>query len=175
MFVKNTFLVLVIGGQCMPLVPMGSKTQPKFQESENWNVAVTDSGRPTTSNQIIIVDSDTWQPVSVSINARLPHRDDTYMHMVAATGTWEKLDWLVCKRGGDLDARTVTGDTPLHVAVANGKLLNVGCLLANGANPRACNGYGVTPLTLAQHMYGNKSDKGSRLMVAMLEFFAAHA
>jgi serine/threonine-protein phosphatase 6 regulatory ankyrin repeat subunit B len=53
---------------------------------------------------------------------------------------------LISGAGGDLNAATDAGDTPLHSAVMGGYLEAVEFLLANGSNPNQPNAKGETPL-----------------------------
>lgn len=176
MFTKKILTYFVLGGYCVPVIPMGSKTLPELPRSQNKNLAIAISATPTTSNNILVVDPSTGQRVAISINARIPGRDDTYMHVIAASGNDEHMEQLISKRGGDMETRNVRGDTPLHIAVLEGRLLMVGRLLINGANPCAQNMWGLTPLDLARGLLQKTSARKKlfEIMAAMLEFFAVH-
>lgn len=56
---------------------------------------------------------------------------------------------LLHREGADLEARSRSGDTPLILAVAEGKEQVVATLLDLGADPSAPGRYGVTPLAVA--------------------------
>jgi len=51
--------------------------------------------------------------------------------------------------GADVDARAMSGDTPLHVAVRRGALPEVRLLILRGANQYSENGGGETPWSIA--------------------------
>ena len=57
---------------------------------------------------------------------------------------------LLVSRGANVKAKTIEGDTPLHMAVARGKEMKIADLLIkNGADTEARNNNGATPLHLA--------------------------
>ena len=51
--------------------------------------------------------------------------------------------------GGDVNAKSMYNETPLHIAAAKGLQKTVELLLAHGANPLATNDDGETPLDVA--------------------------
>lgn len=179
MFLKRIFLIIVLAGQSMPLITMPSKTKPVLPCNKvGARIYEVRLGRPIISGDIAWIDPNTNKLKYISINSRIPDRIDTYMHIIAASGTYEKLEELI-KRGGDIEVRTAHGDTPLHLAIVEGNLLNIGCLLVNNADPKAQNGQGRTPFDVAQGMIETAQEhndaakiKTYRFIKAMLSFFA---
>ena len=62
--------------------------------------------------------------------------------------------------GADVMARDMYGDTPLHLAAANGTPENIQALLEAGADPKAINESGKTPWDFAQYNNALKDTKG---------------
>ncbi len=62
---------------------------------------------------------------------------------------------LLLAAGTSVDARSLNGSTPLHLAVASGSKRMVELLVAHGADVRATNDAGLTPVELADR-YGQR-------------------
>ncbi|NJM05823.1 sigma-70 family RNA polymerase sigma factor [Candidatus Gracilibacteria bacterium] len=69
----------------------------------------------------------------------------TALHRAAALGAHELAQTLL-EHGAAIEARTPNGQTPLHVAVLNDRMVVVSLLLEHGADPNGATDRGMTPL-----------------------------
>jgi len=78
--------------------------------------------------------------------------------MLAAgrTGDAAKITELVASNPQLVNARTRTGETPLHLAVLSGETEAVAALLKAGADPNAPDEGGRTPVSIAQNENASK-------------------
>ncbi|CAH1406985.1 unnamed protein product [Nezara viridula] len=87
----------------------------------------------------------------MDINVKdIDNNSSTALHFAASIGV--KLTTLILIRcGADVNLRDIDGNTPLHLAVMNGKYWVANILLHNRANPFAVNNNGDTPQKLAHN------------------------
>lgn len=76
------------------------------------------------------------------------------LHLLSATGRTKRLERLLSKAGRDLPASLIDepdsdGDTPLHLAAANGHTKAIHLLVQRGANTNKKDAQGNSPLYLA--------------------------
>ena len=72
---------------------------------------------------------------------------------------------MLIKQGADVNARDRTGDTPIHDAVRLGKFRLIKTLLNHGANLRAKNQIGKSPIDMVHVWYAEtKSDYADAIM-----------
>lgn len=85
-----------------------------------------------------------------AVGARHSH-GRTLLHLAAAVGHVDLLQWLLAQPGADVDVRTAdeAGATPLHVAAEHGVGHPVRVLVAHGADVHARDRDGRTPLHVA--------------------------
>lgn len=77
------------------------------------------------------------------------HSGKTALHFAAEKQQLADTYFLVESCGLDIDARTFTGCTPLHIAAGRGNIETVAYLLSVGANPELLTDEGDTPLKLS--------------------------
>jgi ankyrin repeat protein len=80
---------------------------------------------------------------------------------------------LMLDQGGDVNAKSNDGDTPLHLAARAGKLSSANTLLARGADALAQNKNGQTALDIAMEM--KRADIAQAVMIAAAQQKAAAA
>ena len=78
----------------------------------------------------------------------------TPLHWVAIKGGYKDLAELLIANKAEIDTRTHTGSTPLHLAALNTHTELVLLLLADGADVHAVDEYGDTPLHFAVSGFG---------------------
>ena len=108
-------------------------------------------------------------------NARLRLRRETPLHFAALSyppglsGMWPSLGAEVIKllfqAGADIESRSLAGRTPLHFAVEGYHPYEIMALLEAGAKPDARDGFGETPLDLAQR---NRALQGTGVYLHMI-------
>ncbi|KAI4386345.1 hypothetical protein MLD38_004283 [Melastoma candidum] len=72
----------------------------------------------------------------------------TLLHLASETSDIGMLE-LLLQYGANVNAVDSRGDMPLHCSIVKGKPLNAKMLLSRGADPRALNGEGKSPMDLA--------------------------
>lgn len=98
------------------------------------------------------------------------HRDDSgwgALHYAAVKNNGAAFVALVLAAGADVNAKSLTGDTALHVAARAGQMPAAQALLGAGADPLAQNAKGQTPLDIAMEM--KRLDLAQALVIAAKE------
>ena len=84
-----------------------------------------------------------------NINIIYSNEGRTMLHLAAAHGYVNVVQYFLEDEGFNIEVRTQFGDTPLHAAVAARQVEVVRLLLQRGANPNAINVERLTPLHIA--------------------------
>lgn len=87
--------------------------------------------------------------ISFDVNLRYSGEKQSALHLAIAGGQGKTVEWLLARKGINVNSANAKKETPLLLAVAGGKTEIVRNLLAAGAVPDRPDAEGQTPLTIA--------------------------
>lgn len=119
------------------------RTPRQANDSEEGLFAAVERGDVAAAEEVLTVDPGA---VHDPLDPSMP---DQPLHRASQRGDAAMVD-LLLRAGAQVDARGAGGATALHYAVCGDHVQTAACLLTAGADPRAVDAAGETPIALAR-------------------------